>query len=455
MAKGTVLVIDDEESIRDSFRMIFEFEGFRLVAAGTGERGLALAENEYPDIIFLDIKLPDIDGLEVLRELKERGIILPVVMISGHGTIETAVQATRMGAFNFLEKPLERDKLLLITRNALEANRLKQENIDLRLRFERNYKMVGDSKPMLRLREAIAKASPTNATVLITGESGTGKELIARALHQNSKRAGTRFVQVNCAAIPEELIESELFGHEKGSFTGATQKKIGKFQQADGGTIFLDEVADMSAKTQAKVLRVLEEGEVERIGGTETIKVDVRVITATNRDLPKLIAVGGFREDLYFRLNVVPIEAPPLRERLEDIPALVDHFAKTFCEENNFRPRKFSKEALEAFAKRLWKGNVRELRNVVERALIMSDKPVIGAEDLPPFDARLPVLGEGPALTARTLREFKDAAERRYIVAKLRENNWNVLQTAKAIDTPRSNLYKKIEQYEISREKDG
>ena len=455
MAKGTVLVIDDEESIRDSFKMIFEFEDYRLLAGASGEEGLILAENEDPDIIFLDVKLPGIDGLEVLQKLKERSSRAMIVMISGHGTIDTAVQATRMGAFNFLEKPLEREKLLLQARNALQTKRLQQENIDLKLRFDRSYRMVGGSKLMLRLQDEIIRAAPTNATVLITGESGTGKELIARALHKNSRRADSRFVQVNCAAIPEELIESELFGHEKGSFTGATEKKIGKFQQADGSTIFLDEVADMSAKTQAKVLRVLEEGEVERIGGTKTFRVDVRVIAATNKDLPTLIEKGKFREDLYFRLNVVPIVAPALRERLGDIPALVEHFANLFCIDNNFRPIEFSNEALEVLAKRTWKGNVRELRNLVERALIMSEGDIITPEDLPATGVPGAVFGDGEILRAATLREFKERAERIFIVSKLRENKWNVLQTAKTIGTPRSNLYKKIEQYSIDQKKDG
>lgn len=455
MAKGTILVIDDEESIRDSFKMIFEFEGYRLLLAGTGEEGLAIAENEDVDIIFLDIKLPGIDGLEVLARANEKNVSAPVVMISGHGTIDTAVQATKMGAFSFLEKPLEREKLLLLARNALQTKRLQQENIDLRLRFARNYKIVGDSEPMRRLQEAVARAAPTNATVLITGESGTGKELIARALHRNSRRSDTRFVQVNCAAIPEELIESELFGHEKGSFTGATQKKIGKFQQADGGTIFLDEIADMSPKTQAKVLRVLEEGEVERIGSTDTIKVDVRVIAATNKDLQRLIRSRAFREDLFFRLNVVPIQAPPLRDRIEDIPQLVDHFVRLFCEENNFKPRKFTTKALETLAKRTWKGNVRELRNLVERALIMSNKPVIDIDDLPQAALPAAALMDGSVMAASTLKEFKEAAERHFLVAKLQEFEWNMVQTAKAIGTPRSNLYKKIEQYGITQEHDG
>ncbi len=454
MAKGSVLVIDDEESILESFRMIFEFEGYHLLVASSGEEGLALAENEEADIVFLDVKMPGIDGLEVLRRLRERDPEAIVVMISGHGTIDTAVQATQMGAFNFLEKPLERERLLLLARNALETRRLQRENIDLRLRFARNYKMVGGSEPMRHLQEVMAKAAPTNATVLIAGESGTGKELIARALHRNSRRSDARFVQVNCAAIPEELIESELFGHEKGSFTGATEKKTGKFQQADGGTIFLDEVADMSPKTQAKVLRVLEEGEVERIGGTKTIKVDVRVIAATNRELPRMIEKGEFREDLFFRLNVVPIQAPPLREHIEDIPELVEHFVTLFCDENNFKPRSFSPEALEALSRRPWKGNVRELRNLVERALIMSESKVIGAADLPEAGP-LGAAGGGLAVSAATLREFKERVERLFIVEKLTEHNWNVLQTAKAIGTPRSNLYKKIEQYDIKQERDG
>ena len=453
--KGKILVIDDEESIRESFKMIFDFEGYNLIAAGTGEEGLTAIETQNPDLIFLDIKLPGMSGLDVLRSLKEKGNAAPVIMISGHGTIETAVEATKMGAFSFLEKPLERERLLLLVRNAMETLQLKIENTDLRLKFARNYRMVGGSSSLANLQETIAKAAPTNATVLITGESGTGKELVARALHKNSKRAGQRFVQVNCAAIPEELIESELFGHEKGSFTGASDRKVGKFQQADSGTIFLDEVADMSAKTQAKVLRVLQEGEVERIGSNHTVKVDVRVIAATNKDLAKLIEDGDFREDLFFRLNVIPLNTPALRERVEDIPALVEHFTNLFCEENNFRPKTFSLAALEQLKKRPWKGNIRELRNLVERALILSGGDVIEPHDLPGAGAGSAVALDSIVGNARTLKEFKDASERKFIVEKLKDNGWNILQTAKSIDTPRSNLYKKIEQYSISKEKDA
>lgn len=453
--KGIVLVIDDEESIRESFKMIFEFEGYKVLTAGTGEEGLTLVELSPPDLIFLDVKLPSMSGLDVLRSLKEQRKTVPVIMISGHGTIETAVEATRMGAFSFLEKPLERDRLLILARNALETHLLKQENAVLKLKFNLNYRMVGNSKPLMELQEMIAKAAPTNATVLITGESGTGKELIARALHKNSKRAGSRFVQVNCAAIPEELIESELFGHEKGSFTGASDRKIGKFQQADGGTIFLDEIADMSQKTQAKVLRVLQEGEVERIGSNQTIKVDVRVIAATNKDLPKMIEDGEFREDLYFRLNVVPVYSPSLRSRSEDIPLLVDHFSTIFCEENNFHRKKFSAAALNMLMKRQLKGNIRELRNLVERALILSDGDTIEPADLPGSGAEASLAVDNIISGSSTLKEFKDISERKFIVEKLKENNWNILQTAKAIDTPRSNLYKKIDQYEIKKENDA
>lgn len=453
--KGTVLVIDDEESIRDTFRMIFDFEGYSLLTAGSGEEGLDIVAKDNPDIIFLDVKLPGIDGLETLDKIKQSGVGTPVIMISGHGTIETAVEATKRGAFNFLEKPLERERLVLLAKNALETSKLKAENRDLKLRFERNYRMVGSSQPLTQLQQTIAKAAPTNATVLITGESGTGKELIAHAVHKNSKRANAKFVQVNCAAIPEELIESELFGHEKGSFTGANERKVGKFQLADGGTIFLDEVADMSAKTQAKVLRVLQEGEVERIGADRIYKVDVRVIAATNKDLLKLIGENEFREDLYFRLNVIPVWSPPLRERADDIPGLIEHFVNIFCEENNFKPKTFSEKAVELLKNRPWKGNIRELRNLVERALILSDGDVIEPSDLPDIDGAAGLALDKVIARSNSLKDFKDASERAFIIAKLNENDWNILQTAKNIDTPRSNLYKKIEQYNIDKDKDG
>src|SRR5690349_11424552 len=356
--KPRILVIDDEAGIRDSMRMILEYEGYECLLAATGPEGLQMAEREAPDLVFLDIKMPAMDGIEVLERLKARSDAPPVVMISGHATVSTAVEATRKGAFDFIEKPLASDRVLLTVRHAVDQRRLRDENVTLRRAAEARHEMVGESPALERVRDAIGKAAPTNATVLILGESGVGKELVARAIHRNSLRARERFVQVNCAAIPEELIESELFGHEKGSFTGATEKQIGKFEQADRGTIFLDEVGDMSAKTQAKVLRVLQEGEVERLGSSRTMKVDVRVIAATNKDLEDEIAEGRFREDLYCRLSKIPISVPPLRERSDDIPALVQHFVGLFSRDNNRRPARFSPEAMEALKHARWRGNI-------------------------------------------------------------------------------------------------
>src|SRR6187401_250345 len=380
--KPRILVIDDEAGIRDSMRMILEYEGYDCLLAATGPEGLAMAEREAPDLVFLDIKMPAMDGIEVLERLKARSDAPPVVMISGHATVSTAVEATRKGAFDFIEKPLASDRVLLTVRHAVDQRRLRDENVTLRRAAEARHEMVGDSPALERVRDAIGKAAPTNATVLILGESGVGKELVARAIHRNSLRARERFVQVNCAAIPEELIESELFGHEKGSFTGATEKQIGKFEQADRGTIFLDEVGDMSAKTQAKVLRVLQEGEVERLGSARTIKVDVRVIAATNKDLEAEIERGTFREDLYFRLSVIPIRVPPLPDRREDIPALLRDCVDLYSRENNRRPMRFTPAALELMQKARRKGNVRELRNTVERLLIMTPGDAIDVDDL-------------------------------------------------------------------------
>ncbi len=380
--KPRILVIDDEAGIRDSMRMILEYEGYDCLLAATGPEGLAMAERETPDLVFLDIKMPAMDGIEVLERLKARSDAPPVVMISGHATVSTAVEATRKGAFDFIEKPLASDRVLLTVRHAVDQRRLREENVTLRRAAESRHEMVGDSPALERVRDAIGKAAPTNATVLILGESGVGKELVARAIHRNSLRARERFVQVNCAAIPEELIESELFGHEKGSFTGATEKQIGKFEQADRGTIFLDEVGDMSAKTQAKVLRVLQEGEVERLGSSKTMKVDVRVIAATNKRLEEEIDAGRFREDLYFRLSVIPIHVPPLRERTQDIPLLVKHFTELFNRESSFKPRRFSNEALAEMQQQRWRGNIRELRNTVERLLIMSRGDAVEAQDI-------------------------------------------------------------------------
>ena len=343
-----------------------------------------MARTEAPDLVFSDIKMPGLDGLEVLTRLKAQDESLPVVMISGHGTVATAVEATKLGAMDFIEKPLSTERVLLTVRNALNASRLEQENRRLRGAEDARYNIVGQSPALLQVLDAIGRAAPTNATVLVLGESGVGKELVARAIHRNSLRSRERFVQVNCAAIPEELIESELFGHEKGSFTGATDKQIGKFELADRGTIFLDEVGDMSQKTQAKVLRVLQEGEVERIGSQRTLKVDVRVIAATNKDLEAAIGEGTFREDLYFRLSVIPVHVPPLRERPEDIPLLVKHFADLFAADGG-RTRRFTPEALGVLQQHRWRGNIRELKNTIERVLIMARGDVVDVADVRQF----------------------------------------------------------------------
>ena len=484
--------------------MTLEFEGYRVIGAGSGKAGLDAAAASPPDLILLDIKMPHMDGLEVLALLRDRYPAVPVVMISGHGSIATAVDAIRAGAFDYMEKPLESDVVLLRVARALESRQLRDEVEGLRLKYEERFRMVGDSAALQAVREAIAKAAPVKASVLITGESGVGKELVARAIHRNSSRASKPFVRVNCAAIPEDLIESELFGHERGSFTGATRDQVGKFVQADDGTIFLDEVGDMSLKTQAKVLRVLQDGEVEPVGAAKAFTVDVRVIAATNKELTQEIRVGRFREDLYYRLNVVPIEVPPLRRRREEIPALVQHFATEFCRENNSRKPSFTRPALSALAERGWRGNVRELKNAVERLIIMSDRDAITPEEIERIlpgsgapvsasaaigsasreefarDTAPPMTGENGAIRetrgaptgipsdagtngsseadpveAATLQQFKDSTERTFIVKKLKDHDWNITATARGIDTPRSNLYKKLEQYGITKEKDG
>jgi two-component system nitrogen regulation response regulator NtrX len=458
--KARILVIDDEPAIRDTMRMTLEYDGHECLTAGSGQEGLTLAEKENPDLVFLDIKMPGMDGLEVLSRLRGMNEALPVVIVSAHGSASAALEAGRLGAFRFIEKPLSKDYVLDAVREGLELGTLRRENRTLRSALETRHQLVGQGSALKQIMDQVRRAAPTNATVLILGESGVGKELIARAIHRSSLRAKERFVQVNCAAIPEELIESELFGHERGAFTGATEKQIGKFEMADRGTIFLDEVADMSAKTQAKVLRVLQEGEVERLGSSRTIKVDVRVIAATNKDLEEEISAGRFREDLYFRLSVIPVSVPPLRERVEDIPALVQHFSTEFSRENNRRPARFSPGAIDALLHARWRGNIRELRNVVERLLIMSGRDTIEADDVRSV-VRADTRPAGAAPTAggtakpSTLREFKDWSERAFLVDKLREFGWNISKTAEMIDTPRSNLYKKLEQYGIKQETDA
>jgi two-component system, NtrC family, nitrogen regulation response regulator NtrX len=455
--KPRILVIDDEAAIRDSLKMILEYEGYDVQGAATGQDGLTLAEREPADLVLLDIKMAGMDGLDVLQRLRTVNETLPVIMISGHATVSTAVEATKLGAFDFIEKPLSTERVLVSVRNALDQQRLAQEVVAFRRTETLKHQLVGESPAIRGVLEAVKRAAPTSATVLITGESGVGKELVARAIHRNSLRARERFIQVNCAAIPDDLIESELFGHERGSFTGATEKQIGKFEQADRGTIFLDEVGDMSLKTQAKVLRVLQEGEVERLGSARTIKVDVRVIAATNKRLEEEVEKGQFREDLYFRLNVIPIHVPPLRDRPGDIALLVRYFLESASRENNLRPKRITDAALATLERQRWRGNIRELRNTMERLVIMTPADTIDVAHLPEA-MRVDVGGRGPdneVLRAGTLREHKEVAERAFLVQKLRETGWNISKTAEVIDTPRSNLYKKLEQYRISQETDG
>lgn len=450
-----ILVVDDDSGIRDALRMILEYEGYEVLASPDGKTALADLDSTRVDAVLLDIKMPGMDGFEILDRIVSRDTAPPVLMISGHGDIATAIEATRRGAVDFLEKPPQRERILVSIKNALARNSLRAENERLKQKLEEESVLVGRSAPMIRLREEVARAAPTAATVLIQGESGTGKELVAREIHKGSRVARGPFIQVNCAAIPEELIESELFGHEKGSFTGAVRRQIGKFVEADGGTIFLDEVGDMSARTQAKVLRVLEAGEVEPVGAARVRQVNVRVIAATNRDLTDSIREGRFREDLYFRLNVLPVRTPPLRERTEDIAELVEHFTRLYSQRDNLKPRRFAPSALNVLKVRSWPGNVRELKNLVERVLIMTDADPIEAKDLPPEARVSPTEISERGLQLATLSQFKEYAEREFLVAKLRENGWNISRTAEVIQTPRSNLYKKIEHHKISREGEG
>jgi two-component system nitrogen regulation response regulator NtrX len=450
-----ILVVDDDAGIRDALRMILEYEGYEVLSAPDGKTALTDLDATRIGAVLLDIKMPGMDGFEILDRIVAREDAPPVLMISGHGDIATAIEATRRGAVDFLEKPPQRERILVSIKNALSRNSLRAENERLRQKLEEESVLVGHSAPMVKLREEVARAAPTTATVLIVGESGTGKELVGREIHQGSRVASGPFIQVNCAAIPEELIESELFGHEKGSFTGAVRKQSGKFVEADGGTIFLDEIGDMSARAQAKVLRVLEAGEVEPVGAARVRQVSVRVIAATNRDLTESIREGRFREDLYFRLNVLPVRTPPLRERTDDVPELVEHFSRLFSQRDNRKPRRFAPSALNVLKARSWPGNVRELRNLVERVMIMADADPIEAKDLPPEARVSPTEISDRGLQLATLSEFKEYAEREFLVTKLRENGWNISRTAEVIHTPRSNLYKKIEHHKIAREKDA
>ena len=449
-----ILIVDDEQGIRAALGQLLEFEGYEVRSVGNAVDGITEYQKQRPDLVFLDVKMAGIDGVEALKKIKEIDPSAVVVMISGHATIQTAVEATQLGAYDILEKPLDTDRILVTLRNALKHLDLHEENARLKETIQSRYEIVGKSYGIRAVIDKIERVGKSDARVLITGENGTGKELVARALHSQSSRAEEPFVEVNCAAIPTELIESELFGHMKGSFTGAVADRAGKFEQANGGTLFLDEVGDMSLAAQAKVLRVLQDGVVTRIGGSKPIEVDVRVLAATNKNLEAEIAEGRFREDLFYRLNVVPIHVPPLRERREDISLLVAHFVNLLTKREGVAPRSFAPEAVDRLTHLDWPGNVRELRNTIERLLILAPGPRITGEDVGRLVGKRDPeqAGLGSLLECKTFEEFKHAAERAFLLAKLRELDWNVSETARALDMPRSNLYKKIERYGLSRE---
>ncbi len=446
----TILVVDDEPGVRSSLSGVLRDEGFEVDAAASGEECLERAARATFDVIVLDVWLPGVDGLMTLQRLRERKVDSQVVMISGHGNIESAVRAIKMGAFDFVEKPLSLEKTVLVVRNALRQRDLEAENRALRARVDRQHVMVGESSAMRQLREQVEIAAPTNGRVLIYGENGTGKELVARTVHQFSRRRNGPFVEVNCAAIPEELIESELFGHMKGAFTGAVADKPGRFEQANTGTIFLDEIGDMSLKTQAKVLRVLQEQVMERVGGTQRIRVDVRVLAATNKELSAEIRSGRFREDLYFRLNVIPIFVPSLRDRQDDIPLLADHFMALMAAEHGRRPRRLAPEAVARLQHYPWPGNVRELRNVIERLMIMVPGDTITAQDLAFLghdEVRAPVEPVDPSIP---LADARERFEREYIRQALAAQHGNISRTADVLGVERSNLYKKMKAFGIA-----
>lgn len=445
----TILVVDDEETIIQSLNGILTDEGYDVVSADSGAGALEKIEEVMPELVLLDIWMPGIDGIETLVKIKETSPHLPVVMMSGHGTIETAVKATKLGAYDFIEKPLSLEKVLLCVNNALDYSRLEEEISLLKEKERHRYRITGNSKAIKHLKEQIKVVAPTNAWVLITGENGTGKELVAHTIHRQSKRSNKPMVEVNCAAIPEELIESELFGHEKGAFTGATTMKKGKFDLAHEGTLFLDEISDMSLKAQSKTLRILQEQKFERVGGSRTIHVDVRVIAATNKDLEAEIEKGNFRDDLYFRLNVIPITVPALRERVEDIPELVSEFLNDISLRTNLDLKEFSQKAIGLLKKYHWPGNVRELKNLVERLVIMTPEKVIHDKNIPPPFNRALDVKQAPesSLMAGSFKDAKITFEKAFIARKLREFNGNISQTAEAIGIERSNLHKKIKAY--------
>jgi two-component system, NtrC family, nitrogen regulation response regulator NtrX len=443
-----ILIVDDEAGIRESLSSILRDERYSVEAVESAELALERLSSSSVEVVLLDVWLPGMDGMEALSRIQSLPQPPSVIIISGHGTIETAVRATKLGAFDFIEKPLSLERIIVLVRNAIQQRRLQEENQLLHTELGHRYRIVGDSVPMKALRQQIAVTAPTNGRVLIYGESGTGKELVARSLHAASLRNKAFFVEVNCAAIPEELIESELFGHVKGSFTGASEDKIGKFAKADGGTLFLDEVGDMSLRTQSKVLRVLEEQRFERVGSNQTLHVDVRVIAATNKNLEQEIARGAFRQDLFYRLNVIPFFVPPLRDRKEDIPVLARYFLAEFSSEYGKKTRELTDGAMEILLRYPWPGNVRELRNLVERLVIVCPQARIEPHHLPPELFR--GVAESPQQPYSTLHEARSAYEREFILRKLQEHRWNMTQTASALGLERSHLYRKMKSLGIA-----
>ncbi|MBO6524576.1 MAG: sigma-54-dependent Fis family transcriptional regulator [Balneolaceae bacterium] len=450
-----ILVTDDERAIRNTLKEILEFEDYKVSTAESGQEALDLIAKESIDLMFLDIKMKGLDGLETLKKLREAGHGFPVIMISGHGTIEIAVEATKIGAYDFLEKPPDLNRLLLTVRNALSVQTLTKEVNQIKKKLPKVQEIIGDSKAITRINSMIAKVAPTQSRVLITGENGTGKELVATWVHEKSPRSSGSFVEVNCAAIPSELIESELFGHEKGAFTGANEQRIGKFEQADGGTLFLDEIGDMPLDAQAKVLRALQENKITRVGGNESISVDVRILAATNKNLEEEIKEGNFREDLFHRISVIPIHVPPLRERKQDIPLIAKAcLEKLKASDISFASVSFSKDGLKALENREWSGNVRELQNAVERLGILSPTNRIDKDAVETVlksrkaDSKdLQSIAEG----TDDFQDFKEAAERLFLVQQLEKHDWNISQTAEAVGIQRSHIYNKMKKYNIER----
>jgi len=449
---NTVLIIDDEKEICESVKMILDYEGYQTDYSLLPSEGLTKIDSQSYSTLLLDIQMPEMNGFEVLKKVREKHLNLPIIIITAHGSIENAIKATKLGAFDFIEKPIDRDKLLISVRNAVDQNKLLLDNEDMKRTIFGEGKILGKSQAIQGILQLIEKVSPLDTRILISGENGTGKELVARAIHNKSLRKDKSFIEVNCAAIPNELIESELFGHEKGSFTGAVQQRIGKFELANKGTIFLDEVGDMSPQAQAKVLRVIEDGKLERVGGTKKIEVDVRIISATNKNLIEEISKEKFREDLYHRLNVIPINIPPLRERMEDIPILVNHFSNEVTTKYKKPPASFDDESIKFLQSMPWTGNVRELRNAVERIIIITDKRQITKKNV----ESLFVISKANFIDlidqSNSFQEFKEKAERAFILKQLKANDWNVSKTAEILDIQRSHLYNKMKKYEIERE---